>query len=327
LNFDELIGNEDVKLQLRIASKAALLNNTSIPHIVFAGAPGCGKTSMSKALAEMIGHDFLKVPAEGLKSTKDVMEVMDQLCFDGYDKYGNVTGRTRPSIIFFDEVHNMPLKGQEVLGIAMEEWYVATKNNYTGVVSNVWMPRFTIIGATTLLGKLSKPFRDRFKMTFYFETYSEEEIFLVVKKHAELSGIHISDGAIKSIASRSRGTPRIAVSLLERARDAATVAESEEVSADLAEAVFRIMGIDRSGLMKNDIKILKALFDNGAPIGIDTLSILVNEQTSSVESNIEPFLIQRGLILRTGKGRLITQRGIEYLQENGIVEAQKGRRL
>lgn len=282
---------------------------------------------MSKALAEMIGYDFLKVPAEGLKSTKDVLEVLNQLCTDGYDKYGNVFSQIRPSIIFFDEIHNMPLKGQEILGIAMEEWYVATKNNFTGVVSNIWMPKFTIIGATTLLGKLSKPFRDRFKMTFYFETYSEEELFLVVKKHAEINKIKISDDAAKSIASRSRGTPRIAVTLLDRAKDAATVASSDGVDSALAEAVFRIMNIDRSGLMKNDVKILKALFETGAPVGIDTLSILINEQVSSVESNIEPFLIQRGLMMRTGKGRMITQKGIEYLQEAGHVQAQKGRRF
>jgi len=325
LNFDELIGNEDVKLQLKIASKAAILSNTSMPHTVFAGAAGCGKTSMSKALAEKTGTDFLKVPSEGMKTTKDVMEVMNNLNMDGYDKYGNKTGQICPTVLFFDEIHNMPLKGQEIIGIAMEEWYIATKNNYTGVISNIWLPRFTIIGATTLLGKLSKPFRDRFKMTFYFETYSEEELFYIVRKHAEINHVTITDEASKEIATRSRGTPRIAVSLLDRARDAAIVAEQQEVDAGLISAVFKIMNIDKSGLMKNDLKILKALYENGSPLGIDTLSILINEQPSSVECSIEPFLIQKGLITRTGKGRIITKKGIEYLQEEGHIAEQRRR--
>jgi Holliday junction DNA helicase RuvB len=178
-----------------------------------------------------------------------------------------------------------------------------------------------------LVGKLSKPFRDRFKLAFYFETYSEEDLVLIVKKHAEMKGIAITDEASRCIASRSRGIPRIAVSFLDRVKDAAIITDMDEINTDLSEAVFRIMGIDKNGLTKNDIKMLKTLYDNGNPVGVDTLSIMINEQVSSVENNIEPFLIQSGLMLRTGKGRTITQKGLEYMIEMGYVPQQKSRRF
>jgi Holliday junction DNA helicase RuvB len=221
----------------------------------------------------------------------------------------------------------MPLKGQEILGIAMEEWYTPIRNSYTGAVSEVWLPKFTVVGATTLPGKLSKPFRDRFKLIFYFETYTEDEIVEMVKLHAKNTLTFITEEAAREIAIRSRGTPRIAVSYLDRARDAATVSSKPVITDDITQAVFTIMNIDRSGLVKNDVKILKALYNNGAPLGIDTLSILINEQPASVEQGIEPFLIQKGLMTRTGKGRIITQKGIEYLQEMGHITLQKARRF
>lgn len=323
MRFEDIIGNEDIKLQLTIASRAAQLRNTSVPHTMFAGAAGCGKTTMSKALAESQGTDFLKVPPESMKSSKDVVDLAESLCVDGYSRFGEVVGPVKPTIIFFDEIHKMPLGGQEALGIAMEEWYVASKNPYTGEVSEMWLPRFTIIGATTLAGKLSKPFRDRFKLTFQFNTYDMDESIAIVKKHAELKQLVITDEGAISIAGRARGVPRIMVSYLERAADAAAVMHSENIDHYVVNSIFKIMGIDETGLMKNDIKLMTSLYESGVPVGLDTMSIILNESAATIQNSREPYLIQRGLIMRTGRGRVVTQKGIEYLKDNGHIETRR----
>lgn len=323
MRFEDIIGNEDIKLQLTIASKAAQIRSTAVPHTMFAGAAGCGKTTMAKALAKKQGTDFLKIPPESMKTSKDVLDLAESLCVDGYDKFGRVVGTVRPTIVFFDEVHKMPLGGQEAMGIAMEEWYVATKSPYTGEVSELWLPKFTVMGATTLVGKLSKPFRDRFKLTFQFDTYDLDESIAIVNKHAELRNWPITDEGAIAIASRARGVPRIMVSYLERAGDAAAVMNTRQIDHYVVNSIFKIMGIDPTGLLKNDIKLLKSLYDSGVPVGLDTLSIILNESSTTIQNNREPFLIQRGLIMRTGRGRVITQNGIEYLKENGHIETKR----
>jgi Holliday junction DNA helicase RuvB len=324
VRFDDIIGNTDIKLQLQIAGQAARIKNNPIPHTMFAGAAGCGKTTMSKALAINQLTDFIKIPPESMKSSKDVLDLADSLCVDGYTRQGELDGNPiKPSIVFFDEIHQMPLKGQEALGIAMEEWYVAHKSIYTGEVIEYWLPKFTVVGATTLVGKLSKPFRDRFKLTFRFETYSLEESIKIVKKHAELKGVNISEEGAEAVAKRGRGVPRIIISHLERVIDSMTVMGEEIVTSHTASSIFEIMGVDETGLTKGDIKILKALYESGQPIGIDTLSIILNESSSTIQSSIEPYLMQRSLLLRTGKGRVITQKGIEYLKNSGHVNTKR----
>lgn len=323
MRFEDIIGNENIKLQLTIASRAAQLKNTAVPHIMLEGAAGCGKTTMAKALAISQGNDFIKIPPESMKTSKDAIDLAENLCVDGYNRQGKVVGHIRPSIVFFDEVHKMPLGGQEALGIAMEEWYVAHKNQYTGEVSEIWLPQFSIIGATTLSGKLSKPFRDRFKLTFHFDTYNMEEAIAIVKMHASLRKLDITDEGAMAVASRSRGVPRLMVSYLERAADAVAVMGDTTISHYGVNSIFNIMGIDNTGLLKSDIKLLMSLQESGIPVGIDTLSIILNESPTTIQNGREPYLIQRGLILRTGRGRMITQKGVEYLKENGHIESKR----
>jgi Holliday junction DNA helicase RuvB len=320
MKFDDIIGNDDIKLQLFITGRAAITNNTSVPHTLFTGAPGCGKTTMSKALALDIGSNLIKIPSESLKTAKDVVDLADALDWTGYNKEGQIVERVRPTVVFFDEVHKMPLGGQEVLGIAMEEWYVAHKNTYTGRVEEIAMPRFTVIGATTMAGKLSKPFRDRFKLTFQFSTYSLEESIGIAKKHASLKNINITDDGALAIAQRSRGTPRIIVGYIERGFDAMTVMRAPALSKNVIESVFSLMRIDYTGLTGTDIKLMTTLYEAGVPVGIDTLAIILNESPYTVQNGIEPYLIQRGLILRTGRGRTLTQAGIKYLADNKYIE-------
>lgn len=323
MKFDDIIGNEDIKLQLQIAGMAARKKNTSIPHVLFAGAAGCGKTTMAKALAKSQNSEFLKIPPESMKSAKDALDLVDQLCVEGYTKEGDVVGQTRPTILFFDEVHQMPLKGQEVLGIAMEEWYMSSKNQYTGELQEYWLPRFTLVGATTLSGRLSKPFRDRFKLIFQFNTYDLNESVRIIKVHANLKGVQITEGGAKAIALRARGVPRTMVGYLERAADIVTVMGDDLVTNDSVNSIFKVMGIDNTGLLINDIQLMKSLYEAGVPVGLDTLSIILNESQETIKNSMEPYLIQRGYIMRTGRGRVITQKGIEYLKENNHIKSKR----
>lgn len=323
LSLTDLIGNENIKIQLAIAGKAALINNAAIPHTLFAGSAGCGKTSTARALSANQDCDILLTPPEGLKTTNDIADVLKKLCVDGYDYEGNKIGKTRPTIIFLDEIHKMPLGGQEALGIAMEEKYIATRNKYTGQTSHIRLPDFTVIGATTILGKLSKPFCDRFRLSFHFEPYSFEDSLLIVKKQAEIRNIKINEEAVKDIALRSRGVPRTMVTFLERAKDSIVITGRDEITEVVTNAVFALANIDDSGLDKNDLKILETLYTIGMPIGIDTLSVILDESTTTVQNSREPYLIQRGLLIRTGRGRMITEKGIKYLMESGRIKNKR----
>lgn len=324
MRFTDIVGNDAIKVQLSIASKAARINNTSVPHTLFAGSAGCGKTSMSKALAEDLGSNMVKIPPESIKTSQDIVDLSEKLSVEGYTRSGRIVGLTKPTIVFLDEIHKIPVSGQEALGIAMEEWYVAMKNKFTKEIVEFWLPRFTVVGATTESGKLSKPFRDRFKLLFHFSTYSFDESCAIVRKHAELKNVLISESAVINIANRGRGVPRILVGLLERVIDANLVMKMPEpISGEAAEIVFKLMGVDSTGLLDSDIKILKCLYESGVPVGIETLAVITNESEGTVQHRHEPYLIQRGLLIRTGRGRMITQKGIEYLRDNGHIEGKR----
>jgi Holliday junction DNA helicase RuvB len=323
VRFIDIIGNNNLKIQLAIASRAARIYNTSVPHTLFTGAAGCGKTSMAKALALDLNSTMIKAPPESIKSSQDVLDLADKLCVEGYTKDGRIVGTLKPTIVFFDEIHKMPVSGQEALGITMEEWYISIKNKYTKEINEYWIPKFTMVGATTEAGILTKPFRDRFKLIFQFNTYSLEESIQIIIKHAELKKIQITIEGATDIAKRARGVPRLMVGYLERVRDAVVVVGKNNITASDTEAIFSLMGVDSTGLLPNDIKIMKCLYDTGVPVGLETMAVITNESESTVQRRIEPYLIQRGLIVRTGRGRLLTQKGIEYMKENGHVESKR----
>ena len=321
--FDDIIGNETIKIQLKIASKAARINNTSVPHILFSGAAGCGKTTMAKALAKDLGVDMIKMPPDAIKSAKDIYDLTEHLSVEGYSKYGDVISKIRPTVLFLDEIHKMTLGGQESLGIAMEEWYVAVKNEWTKEINEFWIPRFTVVGATTLEGKLSKPLRDRFKFTFPFTTYNLSDSTKIVKIHSKIKEVSITEGAANLIAIRGRGVPRILVGYLERCADMATVTGKDTISEDEVKPVFELMGVDDTGLNLDDIKLLKTLYKNGSPVGLDTLSVILNQSNKDIQNSREPYLIQRGLIMRSSRGRVITQEGVEYLRERKHINSKR----
>jgi Holliday junction DNA helicase RuvB len=273
------------------------------------------------------------VSSDSIKGRTDLVPVLKALDRSGHDPHnGNVVGQITPSIVFIDEIHNLSLSGQEVLGIMMEEWYVTVSEGiqveeeitkdpkYKGVkLAERWCPRFTLIGATTNDGKLSKPFRDRFKLRFNFSTYSVQESVEIVKVHAERLGIGIDDDAAMEIAKRGRGVPRILVKYLEACRDFAFISNLDRINFNAARLAFFTMGVDNAGLTNTDIKILKLLNEAEKPIGIDNLSVHLNESPKVITDAIEPFLIQSGLLLRSAKGRILTPKGRKYLIAEGHI--------
>lgn len=309
----DIIGHENTKKQMEVAMLAAEKMNMALPHMLFSGAAGCGKTSLARYVAEKTSSDFLSVVPNDIKDYTSVLKLLDRLDLSNYDELGNRIGKIKPTIVFFDEVHNLPLKGQEILGIVMERFIIeANKPN-----KYFWVPFFTIIGATTLAGKLSKPFRDRFKLNFTFQPYKKEDMSEIIRYHAREMNIRLSIAGAEEIASRSRGTPRIAVGYLERIRDRMVAEGSEMASTYLIKETFKDMNIDEEGLTILETRILKTLFDTGKPISLDNLSTILQEDSKSIKDFAEPFLIRKGLVLISGKGRIITDRGIQHLNTSG----------
>lgn len=305
----KLIGHETTKKQLMIAAESATKRNKSIPHMLFTGAPGCGKTSMARYLANEFKLPFLSVVPNDLKDYKSIVKILEKLNHDNYDKKGNRIGKIKPTILFLDEVHNLPLKGQELFGLAMERFIIETgrPNKY------YWIPLFTLVGATTKAGNLSKPFLDRFKIVFIFEPYPLNEIIELVKMYASTLDIKISPKGIENIAKRGRGTPRTVISYIERVRDKVIAINSMFATSHLIDSVFKDMGIDEEGLTIPEIKILKTLFDSDVPVSLDNLAIITEEDKKTTKEYAEPFLIKKGFIMVSSKGRILTEKGREYI--------------
>lgn len=309
----DIIGHENTKKQLGTAIAAASERNTAAPHMLFAGAPGCGKTTLANYLARSIGSPFLSAVPNDLKDRKSVIKILDKLDHRHYDAYGNRCGKISPTILFLDEVHNLPLKGQELLGLAMERFRLeASKPN-----TYHWVPYFTLVGATTVPGSLSKPFRDRFKLNFLFSPYSDDEMHDIIKYHAKRIEIRMSLSSIYETVVRSRGTPRIAVGFLERIRDYMLYIESRIATGKLVRAVFEDLKIDSEGFNELEIKLMWALHDAGQPVSLDNLSIIIQEDPKSIRGFAEPYLIRKGMILIAPKGRILTDRGRKYLNSSG----------
>ena len=330
-----LIGNIDTLSQIELSLRSAIKRVSALAHTLLTGAAGCGKTSTARYITDLTGWKFISIACDSIKSRADVLSLIMRLDRTGYDKFGHyIEGSPiKPTIVFIDEIHNLSLPAQEYLGILMEEWHMpiiakeahlikvhVNKDNKDGLGMLCWAPRFTLVGATTNDGKLSKPFRDRFKLRFVFTPYSLEESIQIVFLHAERLEINIDHPGAVEIAVRGRGVPRVLVSLLERCRDASVTLSDGSIGRELARVAFHHMDIDSSGLTKTDINLLKTLYDISAPVGLDNLSTILNESPKVISEAIEPYLIQRGLVLRGSKGRTITDKGCEYLSNGGHIK-------
>ncbi len=326
ITIDNFIGNEDFMKVLRISLIAAKETNSALPHILIKGPAGTGKTTLAEAVAEEFGTKTLALTPTTAKNTSELRKLFHKMPGEGYDQEGNVIGEIRPQIVFSDECHQLPLVAQENLGIAMQDWRLPVRVGGKDVFE--WVPRFTLIGATTLPGRLSKPFADRFEIQSEFETYTLEESVEIANLQAKVLGISLKDGVADAVARRSRGVARLIVRFLKRLRDAAVVAGRDKpeyrniISIDLTRVVFRdFLRIDDRGLTKTDIKLLKLLAKTEEPVGLDSLSTFANEDKSTLSKAVEPFLIQEGLLLITKRGRIITDQGRRYLESAGYIGA------
>lgn len=312
-----LIGNDLIKKQMEISISAAMRRNTSIPHMLLSGAAGCGKTSMARYLAERSKCPFLSVVPDELSDYQNVIKILNKLNHDNYDDRGNRVGAVTPTILFLDEVHNTPLKGQELLGLAMERFEIESKTSQNKFI---WTPRFTVVGATTMAGKLSKPFIDRFKMNFTFEPYNIAEMREIVRLHAKMRKVIMLPEAVEAIAKRSRGIPRIAVRFVEMLRDLMLTRDSVMATRQLADEMFSDLRIDEEGITSVELKLLKCLFSANTSVGLDTLSIATEEDRKTIRESLEPYLIRKGLMAIATRGRVITPAGIEYLESYGKID-------
>ncbi len=327
ITMTNFIGNGDLIKLLRISITAARATNSALPHLLLKGPAGTGKTTLAEAVAREFNTVPMALTPNTAKTSSELRKLFLRMPGEGYDQDGKIIGRIQPQIVFVDECHQLPLLAQENLGIAMQDWKLPVKIN--GIDVFEWVPRFTLIGATTLAGKLSKPFLDRFKLQSDFETYTYDESIEIVGIQAKSIGVPLASGVDDIIARRSRGVPRLIVRFLERVNDARIVAAQENptygrvVTPDLAEHVLQeILHIDDRGLSKTDIKILKELSKIMDPVGLDTLATITNEDKGTIEKTIEPYLVQEGLVCRTKRGRVLTDEGRRYLESEGYTDAK-----
>lgn len=317
----KIIGNADIQEQISIAVESARSRNRAIPHILFAGAAGCGKTTMAKEIAKLREVQFITLLPDHLKKMKDLTDIFESLDATNYSSLGDQEGEVKPAIIFIDEIHNLKIQIQEWLGVAMENFEIEQEDG-----SKMWIPDFTVVGATTNDGLLSKPFLDRFKMRFIFQPYPFKESVEIVKVHAERMNLQITEHAAEAIAKRGRGVPRILVGYLERVRDMAVVENEPALTEAIVEKTFKLLGVDEKGLRETEIRMLKALYKIGEPVGVENLSILINEVPKTITGAIEPYLIQLGFVVRTGQGRRLTKLGKEYIEANEYGEKKAKRK-
>ena len=302
-DLQEFIGQERVRQQIDVLLTAAKRRGTSADHILLSGPPGLGKTTLALILAAEMNTPIRISSGPAITHAGDLASILSSL----------VEGE----ILFIDEIHRLPRPAEELLYLAMEDFRVdiVVGKGPGATAIPLELPRFTLVGATTRAGLLPSPLRDRFGFTAQLDFYAESELAQVVARSASLLGLSIEAKAIEQIASRSRGTPRIANRLLRRVRDYAQVKGSNKLSLDHANEALEMYEVDAAGLDRLDRSVLAALIERfgGGPVGLSTLAIAVGEETETVESVAEPFLVRNGFMARTPRGRVATALGWSHL--------------
>jgi len=301
-NLDEYVGQEEVKRNLRIFIEAAKGRSDALDHVLFHGSPGLGKTSLAYIIANELGVNINSTSGPVIERAGDLAAILTSL---------------QPrDVLFIDEVHRLNHVVEEILYPAMEDFQldIIIGQGPSARTMKIPLPPFTLVGATTRTGLLTPPLRDRFGVILRVEFYQPEELQQIISRSAELLEIPIKyDGAFE-IARRSRGTPRVANRILRRVRDYAQVKSDGVITKEVATRALDMLAVDDQGLDKMDRHIMLTIIDkfNGGPIGLDTLSAAVCEEKDTIEDVYEPFLIQRGYIKRTPRGRVATKRAYSH---------------
>jgi Holliday junction DNA helicase RuvB len=301
--LDDFVGQEQLKGQLALFIEAARRRGEPLDHLLLAGPPGLGKTSLAHIVARELEVPLVQTAGPALERKGDIAAFL--------------TALEPGSVFFIDEVHRLARAVEETLYPAMEDRRLPIVLGQGAGARTVTLdlPAFTMVGATTRTGLLTTPLRERFGLSHRLEHYPPTELAEIIRRSAAILGVGIDQAGAEAIASRARGTPRVANRLLKRVRDFAEVRSSGTISADVAADALELLEVDAEGLERLDREILRAIVDKfeGGPVGLSTLAISVGEEQDTIEDVYEPYLLQRGLLKRTPRGRVATARAYEHL--------------
>jgi len=301
-NWQEFIGQENIKKSLQIAIKAAKQRHEAVDHVLLYGPPGLGKTTLSQLIAKEMGSNFKVTSGTALSKAGDLAAILTNL-EDG-------------DVLFIDEIHRLPKAVEETLYPAMEDFAldIVIGKGPSARTVRLDLAKFTLVGATTRFGLLTGPFRDRFGLVHRLEFYKPLELSQILQLASQKLVTTLDEPAALAIANRSRGTPRIALKLLKRVRDFAQVLEKKTVDLALVNQALSIFEIDELGLDENDRRLIMAIINKhqGGPVGLKTLAASINEDPGTIEEVLEPYLIQIGFIKRSPSGRVLSQQAYKH---------------
>jgi holliday junction DNA helicase RuvB len=299
----DFVNQQQVTDQLAIFIEAAQKRGEPLDHVLLAGPPGLGKTSLAHIVAAELGVPMVQTAGPALERKGDVASFL--------------TALEPGSVFFIDEIHRLGRAVEETLYPAMEdgELPVVLGQGAGAHPVTLPLPPFTLVGATTRAGLLTTPLRDRFGVSHRLEYYSAEHLALIIERSAGILGVEIDGGGAETIAGRSRGTPRVANRLLKRVRDFAEVKGSGRIGTDVAASALAMLEVDEGGLDRSDRALLETIAEKfgGGPVGLSTLAIAIGEEQDTIEEVLEPYLLQQGLLKRTPRGRVLTRRAYDHL--------------